>query len=347
MRKLFLVAWLAVSAAGGGYFVQNFRVEGLDQVRIVPRSPAEADGEGAPRASGPSVFEHLPWEKPVAEKTGHATIRVASFNIQAFGSSKLEKPEVMEILARVVREFDVIAIQEIRSRSQDILPRFVDLINATGRHYDYVIGPRLGRTSSKEQYAFIFDRATLEVDRFHMYTVADPDDLLHRPPLVAAFRVRGPPPDQAFTFTLVNVHTDPDEVQQELNVLDDVFRLVQNDGRGEDDVIMLGDFNADDKHLGDLGQLTAMSCAIIGRSTNTRGTDQYDNLVFNDRATTEFIGRSGVFDFMREYNLSLEAALEVSDHLPVWAEFSAREGSHPGRVASRPRGDAEPQRLLK
>jgi len=26
----------------------------------------------------------------------------------------------------------------------------------------------------------------------------------------------------------------------------------------------------------------------------------------------------------------------VSDHMPVWAEFSAYEGGQPGRIASRP-----------
>ena len=54
----------------------------------------------------------------------------------------------MEKLAIIVRQFDVVAIQEIRTKDNGHLPRFVDLINATGRHYDYVIGPRLGRTVS-------------------------------------------------------------------------------------------------------------------------------------------------------------------------------------------------------
>jgi hypothetical protein len=48
------------------------------------------------------------------------------------------------------------------------------------------------------------------------------------------------------------------------------------------------------------------------------------------------VGRSGVLDFMRDGNLTLEEALEVSDHLPVWAEFSIFEGGTIGRVATRP-----------
>ncbi len=41
-------------------------------------------------------------------------------------------------------------------------------------------------------------------------------------------------------------------------------------------------------------------------------------------------------DLMREYNLTMEQALEVSDHLPIWAEFSIYENGHPGPVATLP-----------
>ena len=275
------------------------------------------------------------YDPPPVMRSGDA-IRVAAFNIQVFGTSKSAKPHVMERLAEVVRRFDIVAIQEIRAIEQDIIPNFVEQINATGRHYDYVIGPRLGRTSSKEQYAFIFDTSSIEVDRSELYTVEDPDDLMHREPLVGWFRVRGPAPEEAFTFSLVNIHTDPDETDQELDALGQVFRAVRDDGRGEDDVIILGDLNVDDNHLGDLGNIAGITWAITGAPTNTRGTKQYDNLVFHQMATNEYTGRSGIFDLMREFNLTMDEALEISDHLPVWAEFSIYENGVPGRVASVP-----------
>ena len=43
-----------------------------------------------------------------------------------------------------------------------------------------------------------------------------------------------------------------------------------------------------------------------------------------------------MFDFLREYNLTSDQALEVSDHMPVWAEFSVYEGGQPGRIATVP-----------
>lgn len=271
---------------------------------------------------------------PPISRQGDA-LRIASFNIQVFGEHKLDKPEIAGVLAEVFRHFDVVAIQEIRAKTQELLPRFVAMINAQGAHYDYVIGPRLGRSESKEQYAFIYNAASVECDRESVYTVNDPDDLLHREPLVAGFRVRGPPASEAFTFTLIDIHTDPDEVAKELSVLDDVIRAVANDGRGEDDVLLLGDLNADDRHFGELGLMPHLSWAISGRATNTRGNKLYDNILFDSRATTEYLGQSGVVDLMREFNLSMQQTLAISDHLPIWAEFSLREGGRPGRVAVR------------
>ena len=61
----------------------------------------------------------------------------------------------------------------------------------------------------------------------------------------------------------------------------------------------------------------------------------YDNLVLQKTATVEFMGQGGVFDFLRQFNLTLAQALEVSHHLPVWAAFSIYEGGQPGRVARR------------
>jgi endonuclease/exonuclease/phosphatase family metal-dependent hydrolase len=318
----------AIVVIGGYFFSQNFSLVGLENLKVKPRAKTGSEhGNGATTIST---------NAPPVVRNGK-TIRIATFNIQVFGRSKISKPIVVDILARITRHFDVIAIQEIRAKDQDILPLFVEAINNGGRQYDYVIGPRLGRSSSKEQYAFVFDRASIEVDRQQLFTIDDRrNDLLHREPFVGWFRVRGPPASQGFTFSLVNIHTDPDEVAEEIGVLDDVMRAVRDDGRNEDDVILLGDFNADDRHFGELGRMPQIAWAISGVPTNTRNTKQYDNLVFFANATQEFTGRTGVFDFMREYNLTIDQALEVSDHLPVWAEFSIYEGGEIGRVATRP-----------
>jgi len=275
---------------------------------------------------------------------GGATIRIASFNIQVFGNEKAKYAGIMQTLAMIIRNFHVVAIQEIRTKDSYFLDNFLrDYVNAGGtRHYDYVIGPRLGRSHSKEQYAFIYDAAAIEVNRQSIYTLNDPQDLMHREPLVALFRVRGPVPTDAFTFILVNVHTDPDETDEELDTLADVYLAVRQASDGEDDIILLGDFNVDDRHLGRLGKIPGVRPIVTGVTTNTRGTSLYDNIIVHQPSTAEFTGRWGVFDYRQLTNppLSLEQALQVSDHMPIWAEFSAYESAAPGRVAGRPEAAA-------
>jgi endonuclease/exonuclease/phosphatase family metal-dependent hydrolase len=293
--------------------------------RLNEPRPTPQTGESAPQAPRSDTADR-------ALPKATDTIKIASYNIQVFGATKLKKPKVMDVLAKVVRRFDVVAIQEVRAKDDTIVPRFVELINAEGAKYAHVIGPRLGRTTSKEQYAIIYNTERIELLSGSVYTVDDPQDLLHREPLVARFRVRGPPPEKAFTFTLVDIHTDPDETTTELDALADVFAGVQQNGSGEDDVILLGDLNVDEHHLGKLGKLPNIAYAIAGTPTNTHRDRTYDNIILNRQATVEFAGRSGVLDPQGEYGLTEKDAMEVSDHLPVWAEFGVYESTAPGAV---------------
>lgn len=261
-------------------------------------------------------------------------LRIASFNIQVFGESKMQKPQVVSVLIDVVRRFDVVAIQELRAADQTLIPYFVQLINADGARYDYVVGPRLGRTSSKEQYVYLFDTARVSLVPNSVYSINDPDDWLHREPLVASFQTLSTSNRPPFTFTLINMHTDPDETDREMAAMAEVLPLIQNQPPYEDDVILLGDFNVDEKHLGPLASMPGVVWTIAGIPTNTRGTETYDNMIFDSRPTTEFIGRAGVMDLAAEYGLTMEETLEVSDHLPIWAEFTMHENQNV-RVADR------------
>ena len=347
MQRLISTATLALMGWLGWVFMQGGSLPQLTLPTGQPAGNPQAGSQqtgpwqaapGQAPGQGPTQPYHTASSGAVTPPpqygTNSPTIRIASFNIQVFGNTKASKPYVMQELADIVNQFDLVAIQEIRSQNQYLIPNFVQLVNRSGRRFEHVIGPRLGITTSKEQYAYLYDTQKIEIDRQSIYTVSDPDGLLHREPLVASFRTRVDP-DQAFTFTLINMHTDPDLVAQEMDVLAEVYRVVRRSGRGEDDIILLGDFNANDRQLGRLGQLPGIMPLIAGVWTNTRQTKQYDNIIIHRPSTTEYAGRSGVFDFMRFKNLSLKQAIQVSDHFPVWAEFSAYERDSSGRIASR------------
>jgi len=283
------------------------------------------------------VLEQLPEGAPgtIASKPQlEEPIRLASFNIQVFGQSKMDKPEVMKVLTQVVKSFDVVAVQELRSKEQDVVPRWLEMINADGSRWASLVGPRLGRTTSKEQYVFLYNTAKIELIEKSDFTINDPHDLLHREPHVASFRTRveGAEP---FSFTLINIHTDPDEVDEELDALGEVYEVVRDANPNEDDVILLGDLNTDYTDFGALGRVPGIFATVQGTPTNTRKDKSYDNIVFDQRRTTEFTGQAGVLDLMAAFKMTEEQALDVSDHLPVWATFSSVEAGD-GSLAAAP-----------
>jgi endonuclease/exonuclease/phosphatase family metal-dependent hydrolase len=309
---------LIALSVGGWYAWQHYEIQGLRNLRWARRDGTSEDAQKLGSAAGEQ-----------------ATVRVAAFNLQKFDDARADNAAVMEVICRTIRQFDIVALQGVRAPRPDTLRKLLDRVNENGRRYSVLVGPSVGRDEQKEQFLFVFDQATVETDRAAAYTVEDPDDLVRRPPLVGCFRVRGPATDQAFTFTLVNVHVDADDADSEIAALADALYRVRDDGRGEDDVIMLGVFHRDDQHLAELGKVAGTMAAIHATATNTPQSGQYDNLLFQLPATCEYMGRSGVYDFLRAYNLTLEQALEVSEHLPVWAEFSVYEGgAHPAIVAA-------------
>ncbi|MHB0956661.1 MAG: endonuclease/exonuclease/phosphatase family protein [Pirellulaceae bacterium] len=270
-----------------------------------------------------------------AQKPGDV-IRIATYNIQVFGVSKMAKTSTIDILAKIVRHFDIVAIQEVRAQDDAILPNFVAAINADGSRYNFVIGPRLGRTVSTEQYAYIYDTDRIEIDHSSVGTMSDPTDLLHREPLVARFRTRANSTAIPFSFWLVNVHTDPDEARSEVDVLARAFQVMQTARPDEDDVILLGDLNASEHQLGQLAQVPGIVWVVSGTTTNTRRDKMYDNILFSRSATTEYTGRWGVVDVQSVFGLTQEQALEVSDHFPAWAEFRIWESSPANNTALLP-----------
>lgn len=328
--RIVLGGVLLAAIAGGAFLLSRYKIEGLSQLHLDRRSSNEqtADSEVAAQTA-----HALP---PMARDGD--TIKIATFQLQGLTAKRLDNRQVLDVLARVFRRFDIVAVQAIRTRKRTTIPRLVEQINAQGRHYDFVLSPRPGFENPQGQYAYVFDAASVEVDRSSVYTVDDPDHLLRHDPLVAPFRVRGPAAEDAFTFTLVNMHVDPHASKAEINCLDDVLLAVRRDGRGEDDVILLGNLNADVEHLGELGLMPQITWANADSPTVTRGTEMPDNLLFFRTATIEFTGNSGVLDLMRRFDLTVQQALRVSDHLPVWAEFGIYEGEPFGKIATGPTG---------
>jgi endonuclease/exonuclease/phosphatase family metal-dependent hydrolase len=267
-------------------------------------------------------------------------ITIASFNIQVFGKTKAGRADVMAELAKICSYFDVVAIQEVRSPEAQPIENLVRLINAGGQRYDAILSQPIGRTSQTEQYAFVFNTSRIRLtDPSRSYVVQDPEDRIHREPYVANFTAiptrdatnADRPP---FTFTLINVHTDPDEVSgrvagdNELDVLADTYvniRAWESRNFGEDDFILLGDLNAERDRLEGLSRIQGLTSVCDPIPTNTRGTKQWDHIMVDTEVTGEFTNLAQVVVYEQAFGITTAQAELISDHRPIWAEFSAWE----------------------
>ncbi len=243
--------------------------------------------------------------------------------MQIYGSSKASKPEVMAVLSKIVRNYDIIAVQEIRDASQTALPLLRDAVNSIGTpQYEYIVSDRLGRSTSKEQYAYLYNSQTMQV-MGSPYVYPDSNDIFQREPYVAEFKVK----NGDFDFVLITIHTDPDTATQEINDLPKVVEDAKSRYPGEGDFIVMGDLNADCDYFKENSQSPLRSSEyywIINNSidTTTKSTDcTYDRILISTHAITDFTGNSGVFRFDEEYNLNYESTIAVSDHYTVYAEF--------------------------
>ena len=340
---------LIAGLLGGGLYLAShyYTLRGWDQLRLETRdattserdwtdprnwlpvthsspSTSESYGDkGTRRPSNSSGGDLMP-AKPVAP-----TIRIASFDLQNYDESKAESLAVQEILVRILRNFDVIALQGITSRQRDTLPKLVDRLNQDKHVYDYMIGPRVGPVHQAMHLAFLFNTDRVETDRYQLYTVEDPGELIDYEPLVGWFRSKSVPPQKALTFSLVNLYVSPGRLEQEISLLAVLTDSIQQDGRGEDDIILAGGFGCSDKRLVGLSQ-RKWGFAIQNLPTTVAGDEMLDQIAFPPQTSDEFTGRAGVIDFLRKFNLTLQQANQVSQHLPVWCEFFAEEGGYPG-----------------
>ena len=327
MWRLMFVVLVAAGCVGGWYVHTNYDI----QILRTPEGQFQRVSITAKAAPTPTPSENSSNLPPAAPL--RPAIRIAAFNLDGLDEAKLANPVVSDAMVRVIPRFDVIAVQNVHAKNRSVLVRLIEQINATGRCYNFAVCPSLDRSPPEQYNAMLFDRTTVEVDLSTVRSVEDPAGRFRTKPLVGLFRVRGPPPNEAFTFTLVNVLIDPARATEERDLLADVFRAVRDGGQNEDDVIMLGSLEADPEHLGRIARVPDIMTVINGIPTTTRGTQLVDNILFNRRMTVEFTGRSSVLDLIRELDLKPEVALEVSEHLPVWAEFSSFEGGQSGHIA--------------
>ncbi|WP_143543699.1 endonuclease/exonuclease/phosphatase family protein [Rhodopirellula sp. MGV] len=282
-------------------------------------------------------------------------ILVATFNIENFGDKKSDTRvnehgvDVMGTLAQIISRFDLVAIQEIRGKDGAALEKLIRLLNESGGTFAATISDPIGNDDRRESYAFVYNRTRIRLVPGSAYVVLDSGERMYREPMVATFQTIVPPGiNQApFQFTAINVHTDPDKVdpndqESEINILASVFHRVRKfefNERLEDDFILLGDLNAGPDHLGQLSKINGMISLAGDIKTNISRSKTNDHILIDRNVTAEYAGRKGVVSFTDDLALTPEQADSISDHLPLWAEFSRFEApsattTSPSSIAS-------------
>ncbi len=334
MNRLLKTILLAVVIFVGGWFLYHReRIKTTDDVVSLVRENFAYLTSFDLSHSDPPAPQRL-----TAIPTTPNTIRIATYKLNASTIANLSQQQY-GLIADTCRQFDLVAVQELSPLDPELPGKLMAAINAGGLKYRLVIEPPLPGSGQQKLFGFVYNSQTIELENSHTYQVNDPDELMTRDPMVGWFRARTLQQDQAFTFSVANLQLDPNRPDQELEFLPQLFRAIRLDGRGEDDILLVGDFDAGDQRLIRLNRTAALSWVLTNTATNTEGTSQLDNIVIDPGATVEFTNRSGVLDVLKWYNLRLDEARQLSDHMPVWAEFSTQEGKTSGRVAQLPPGE--------
>lgn len=280
-------------------------------------------------------------------RTDH-NVLVGTWNLQNFsdvfesweenaGSPK-RNLRAMAIIAEIVRRFDVVAIQEVKRNTRAIRMLLDDFL---GPHWGVLMSDvTAGDKGHSERLAFIYDRRRISTSGLAGEIVlpagdaGDPMEQFDRTPYIVGFRAA----EERFALLTAHIRYggDPADRVAELRRLarftaDEIRDRARSDGAEELNLIVLGDFNIDERSgnpLFDAFVETGLWVPeAIRTAVTTYGSEakHYDQIAwFRDDFTLLSEGRAGVVDFTGAVfpGMSLRSmAYRVSDHFPLWVEF--------------------------
>jgi len=244
-----------------------------------------------------NTLQPTPTQQPIVN--GDDTISIASFNIQILGKTKVSKAIVEEYLPQIIRQYDIVAIQELR----DVSDETINTLKRWLPEYQFVVSERLGRSTSKEQYIIAYREG--KVLSTGIYD--DVNDIFEREPQITYMSIQGK------DFTIINNHIKPDAAEQEIRDLDYVIDYALTI---DPDFILVGDLNADCGYYNeDLNYLKEYNWAIGNElDTNVAASEcTYDRIILNMNYVN-----SGVDDYGFTFGLTPQQQSVISDHRPVW-----------------------------
>jgi deoxyribonuclease-1-like protein len=245
--------------------------------------------------------------------------KLLSWNLENFGKSKSE--ETINYIANSLRDYDLIAIQEVVAGygGAQAVARLADELNRKGAKWDYVISDPTSSSAYKtERYAFIWKtsklkkigRAWLE-KKYHLE--------IDREPYFCTFQYENK------QFTVANFHAITKNKQPETEIK--YFKFLPAEYPTLN-LIFAGDFNCPQSHtvfnplkkMGYQSTLVNQKTSLKKECKNDKClASEFDNIYYNDCKINSI--NSGIISFYKNFN-SLQEARTISDHIPIWLEFS-------------------------
>lgn len=264
--------------------------------------------------------------KPSVVQTPIATtvsnpVKIATFNIQNFGKSKLAKSDIMDTLVTIVRAFDIVAVQEVSDVSNQTARLFLDLINKNEQiKYAMVCSERTGREnndqSSREQYVFYYRPDLVQLVDTALYNDSK-NDYFQREPFTAQFMNK----KSGITFLLSTIHTAPEFAVQEIEALAHVASWFPSKFSNAENIIFCGDFNASCTYANPakLDQLSIRKQPYYWIIPDTAKT----NLSKNQCAYDRFVVTESLYSKIKKWEVfRYFKSKKVSDHWPVYIEIA-------------------------
>ncbi len=280
-------------------------------------------------------------------KTVDSNLIVATWNLRSFGSVHREWSEnddspkrnlrAMACIAEVVKRFDVVAIQEVKSDTTAIRMLADDFLGPDwGLTMSDVSG---GPKGNSERLAVVYDRRRVRPSGLAGEIVipageaGDPAGQFDRTPYIVGFQAGSE------RFSLLTAHirygSSAEDRVPELSALAAYTATELRKGAKaeseEHNLIVLGDFNIDERGSNPLFQAFAETGLVVPdalrdvKSTSGSKPKFYDQIAWFmgdlDLVTTD---RAGGVDFagavFPELTVS-QMSYRVSDHFPLWVEF--------------------------
>ncbi|GAL76092.1 DNAse I homologous protein DHP2 [Nonlabens ulvanivorans] len=243
---------------------------------------------------------------------------LVSWNIRDFGKTK--SAEEIESIAEILRDYDIIAIQEVVTGygGSQAVARLADELNRKGSKWDYSISYATKSPKYKtEKYAFLWKTSKVKVVEKGAL-VAGLDSCVYREP----YRMRFEANDNIFTILNYHSRKYSEQPEMEMSCLSD-YMLNHND----ENIILAGDFNLPVSHqvLNILEENKFKACLNGDKTTLKQSCKDHsylnhaiDNIIY-DALKNELMD-CGTIDFVQECE-QLEAMRMLSDHLPVYIKF--------------------------